>query len=83
MLSDGSMALTATGAQRAIRTGGKDAVAAADIEPSQALADRQPIQKCFTDETAPTTYAPFIGFAVREKLFILAHAKHQLSRKQK
>src|SRR5262249_44811002 len=37
----------------------------------------QPIKECFTDEAAPTAYALFIGFAICEKLFILAHARHQ------
>src|SRR5215472_1100294 len=79
MPSDGSMALTAPGAQRAIRTAVKTPVAAADVEPPQALRDSQRIKECFTDEAAPTANAPFIGFAIGEKLFILAHAELRLT----
>src|SRR5262249_32180898 len=56
---------------------GKGAIAAADVQPAHTLGDSQPIKECFTDEAAPTAYALFIGFAICEKLFILAHARHQ------
>ena len=54
----------------------KGVVAAADVEPAKALRNSEPFEECFTDHAAPTAHAPFIGFAISEELFILAHVKY-------
>ena len=51
---------------------GKGAVAAPDVEPAQAVRHREPIEKYFAHETAPTAHPPFVGFAVGEKNFSFA-----------
>jgi hypothetical protein len=51
----------------------KSAVSAADIEPSQSLWLRQPIEKDLTDESAPSAHKAFIGGSIGEKVWLFGH----------
>src|SRR6185312_14758717 len=62
---------------------GESAVAAADIDPAQARARRQPVEKNLTGIAAPDSHHPLVSGAVVETDFLFSHAvPHRRRRSQ-
>jgi hypothetical protein len=71
--------MTVAGAQRAISSAVKSAIAAADVEPSKILRNVKPVEEHFANETSPATHQPLVGFSISEKLVSLAHVDWLMS----